>query len=261
MAKHTNPHSITRTLIPVIYSFLLLFFIWPASGASAGSATLTWDPPINTSEIDGYIVYYGQVSRHTAGFSDYEYSEFAGNTISYGIEGLEEGTIYYFAVTTEDIFGNESTYSDEVYCTISGSVVITVRDPFAPPEVIVDNGEAGTSSKGSWYVSGGANPYGNSSVYSKSAGKTYSFDAALHGTYEVSLWWTEWPSRSTSVPVEIYDGNTLIDTVLVNQTAQGDQWNVLGTYNFAGTARVTIVSEGTYSTCADAVKFLSADTF
>jgi PKD repeat protein len=79
MAKHTNLHSITRTLIPVVYSLLLLFF------------------------------------------SNYEYSEFAGNTRSYGIEGLEEGTIYYFAVTTEDVSGNESTYSDEVYCTISVS--------------------------------------------------------------------------------------------------------------------------------------------
>ena len=338
MAKHTNLHSITRTLIPVIYSFLLLFFIWPASGASAGSAILTWDAPASGSDIDGYQVYYGQASRHAAGFSDYEYSEFAGNAKSYVVEGLEEGTIYYFAVTTMDISGNESTYSDEVCCTISvsnenqspravfntdiqagtvplvvnfnasgshdadggivqyswqfgdgeteegiyvshtyvqpgqytsqltvtdtdgatdtTSVVTTVRDPFAPQEVILDNGEAGTSSTGSWQVSGGPDPYGNSSLYSKTAGATYSFDAALHGTYEVSLWWTEWKSRSTSVPVEIYDGDTLLDTVLVNQTAQGGQWNVLGTYNFAETARVTIVSEGSsHSTCADAVKF------
>jgi PKD repeat protein len=125
MARHaispTNLHSITRTLIPVIYSLLLLFFIWPASGASAGSATLTWNPPIDTPDIDGYTVYYGQVSRHAAGFSNYEYSEFAGNTRSYGIEGLEEGTIYYFAVTTMGSSGNESTYSNEVCCTISGS--------------------------------------------------------------------------------------------------------------------------------------------
>jgi hypothetical protein len=294
---------------------LLLFFIWPASGAIAGSATLTWDPPIDTPDIDGYQVYYGQVSRHAVGFSSYEYSEFAGNTRSYGIEGLEEG-IYYFAVTTMDSSGNESTYSDEVYCTISGSnenqspravfntdiqagtvprfgdgdtgegiyvshtyvqpgqytaeltvtdedgatdttsVGITVRDPFAPQEVIVDNGEAGTSSTGSWQVSGGPNPYGDGSLYSKRVGATYSFDAAIGGVYEVSLWWTEWPSRSTSVPVEIYDGDTLLDTVLVNQKAQGGQWNVLGTYTFAGTARVTIVSEGSsHSTCADAVKF------
>jgi PKD repeat protein len=341
MARHatspTNFHSITRTFIPVVYSLLLLFFIWPASGASAGSATLTWDPPIDSPDIYEYKVYCGQVSRYDAGFSDYEYSEFAGNSKSYVVEDLGEGIIYYFAVTAMDISGNESTYSDEVYCTISTgnenqspiavfnadiqagtvplvvnfdasgshdadggiveyswrfgngetgegiyvshtyvqpgqytaeltvtdedgatdttSVVITVRDPFAPPEVIVDNGEAGTSSTGNWQVSGGPDPYGDSSLYSKTAGATYSFDAALHGTHEVSLWWTEWPSRSTNVPVEIYDGNTLLDTVLVNQTAQGGQWNVLGTYNFAGTARITIVSEGTYSTCADAVKF------
>ena len=269
MARHTNLHSITRTFIPVVYSLLLLFFIWPASGAIAGSATLTWDPPTDTPDIDGYKVYYGQISRHAADFSDYEYSEFAGDTRSYGIEGLEEGIIYYFAVTTMDTSGNESTYSNEVCCTISGNgnqspraafnidtqagtvplvvnfdasgsldadggiveyswrfddgetgegiyvshtyvqpgqytaeltvtddggatdttgVVITVRDSFAPPEVIVDNSEAGTSSTGSWQVSGGPDPHGNSSLYSKTAGTTYSFDAAFHGTYEVSLW-------------------------------------------------------------------------
>jgi len=347
MARHaispTNLHSITRTLIGVIYSFLLLFFIWPASGVIAGSATLTWDPPTDTLDIDGYQVYYGQVSRHAAGFTDYDYSDFAGNTRSYEIEGLGEGIIYYFAVTTMDISGNESTYSDEVYCTISVSnenqppravfniqagtvplvvnfdasgshdadggivqyswqfgdgetaeewesyvshtyvqpgqytsqltvtdtdgakdttaLIIIAGDSSGHPEVIVDNGEAGTSSTGTWRTSGGADPYGNSSLYSKTVGATYSFEATIGGVYEVSLWWTEWPSRSTSVPVKIYDGDTLLDTVLVNQTAQGGQWNVLGTYSFSGTAKVTVVSEdSSYSTCADAVRFVFTDS-
>jgi hypothetical protein len=141
------------------------------------------------------------------------------------------------------------------------ALMITVRDMSGQSEIIVDNGEVGTSSTGSWRVSGGADPYGDRSLYSRTAGATYIFETAISGAYEVSIWWTEWPSRSRNVPVEIYDGNTLIDTVTVNQYENGGQWNVLGTYTFSGTAGVTVVSEDrSHSTCADAVRFLSADT-
>ena len=123
--------------------------------------------------------------------------------------------------------------------------------------VIVDNGDANTSFTGSWLFSGGANSYGNVSVYSKEIA-TYSFDTALHGTFEVSLWWTEWSSRSTAVFVKIYDGDVLLDTVTVNQMVNGGQWNMLGVYTFcANTAKVTILSGGGgFSTCADAVKYV-----
>ncbi len=128
-----------------------------------------------------------------------------------------------------------------------------------PEEVIIDNGNAGTSSTGRWYVSGSGNPYGDNSVYSYRAGAMYTFEAAVDGSYEISLWWTERVSRCTSVPVEIYDGHTLLDTVEVNQKVNGGQWNVLGTYVFSGTVRVVIISEGRYSTCADAVRFVSPE--
>ena len=55
-----------------------------------------------------------------------------------------------------------------------------------------------------------------------------------------------------TVPVDIYDGSTLIDTVYVNQTANGGKWNSLGTYTFSGTARVVINSQGGCTTSADA---------
>ena len=45
MVRHANLHSITHTLTPVVYSLLILFFIWPVSGAIAGSATLACDFP------------------------------------------------------------------------------------------------------------------------------------------------------------------------------------------------------------------------
>ena len=144
----------------------------------------------------------------------------------------------------------------EGHTTRTDTYDITIREFVPPGEVIIDNGDAGTSSTWGLYVSIGANPYGDNSLYSMYWGARYTFEAALDGSYEVSLWWTELRSRCSSVPVEIYDGYTLVDTIEVNQKANGGQWNLLGTYVFSGIARVVIISEGGCSTCADAVRFV-----
>ena len=125
---------------------------------------------------------------------------------------------------------------------------------------IIDNGDNGTTATGSWSVSSVSNYYGDDSLFNDVADTSYSFQVAVSGIQEISLWWTEWTTRSASVPVEIYDGDTLLDTVLVNQTAQGGQWNVLGTYNFTETAKIIIIAESSRSTCADAVRFNPVDT-
>jgi hypothetical protein len=214
----------------------------------AATAVVTWSPS-PSPDVTGYVVYYGTQSRQ------YEYEEDCGDVTECELFSFDDQTTYYIAVRAYDWSGQMSDYSEEVeFISASGS---EEEEFINGSEVIVDNGEAGTSSTGTWRSSGGANPYGSESLYSKNRGATYTFEAAIGGVYEVSLWWTERPSRSTSVPVEIYDGDTLLDTVLVNQKTQGGQWNVLGTYTFSGTAGVTVVSEGSsYSTCADAVRFV-----
>ena len=348
MAKHTNLYSITRTLIPVIYLLLLLFFIWPASGASAGSATLTWDPPIDTPDIDGYQVYYGQVSRHAAGFSNYGYSKFAGNTRSYGIEGLEEGTIYYFAVTTMDISGNESTYSNEVCCTISGSnenqspkavfnidtqagtvplvvdfdasgshdadggiveyswrfgdgktgeglyvnhtyvqpgqytaeltvtdedgatdttsVVITVRDPFAPQEIIVDNGDSAFSTVGTWDHSSSIPGYYDVDYQYHAPGtgnKTanWTFEIYSSGVYEISVRWSSYANRAPDATYSIFNNGTYLGDETVDQTVKGGQFIPIGEYSLLpGKLEVILTDEASGYVVADAVKLECVQT-
>jgi hypothetical protein len=126
-------------------------------------------------------------------------------------------------------------------------------------DIIIDNGDNGTAFTGDWKISGAENYYGNDSVYCKDIDETYTFEITVNGTQEIALWWTEWTSRGFEVPVRIYNGDTLLDTVLVNQTARGGQWNVLGVYDFTGTAKVVIVSMGnSCSVCADAVRFTDA---
>jgi|GEM_PF-2110879 len=132
---------------------------------------------------------------------------------------------------------------------------ITVSAPST--ELIIDNGDPGTSAVGSWPVSGGANPYGSVSLYSKNAGDSYTYSASAGGLQQVSVWWTDFANRETAVPIEIYDGTTLLDTVLVNQVINGGQWNILGNYTFNSQARIVINAVSSNSTCADAVRFVA----
>ncbi len=146
-------------------------------------------------------------------------------------------------------------------CSVSADAVRFVEKSEIPPEVelpqviLIDNGENGTSSIGSWRNSIGADPYGDSSLYSMEPDTTYTFETEVSGYHEVSMWWTEYSNRCIDTPVEIYDGQTLLDTVYIDQQTDGGQWNVLGTYEFTGSARVGIISEGGCSASADAVKF------
>lgn len=139
--------------------------------------------------------------------------------------------------------------------------VLFVRLDMPPADsiVILDNRDAATSKTGSWPVSGGKDPYESDAVYSRTAGHAFSwhFTAPSTGHYEVSMWWTQFSSRSNAAPVEIENAD---DTALVtvNQLTGGGRWNVLGSYRFeAGkTYRVTIRTlTDKSSVCADAVRF------
>ena len=128
-------------------------------------------------------------------------------------------------------------------------------------EVIVDNDGPGTSYEGGpWGYSSGSNPYGGSSRTEMRPGASYTFEAHITGYYAVSLWWTYWPSRCTNVPVDIYDGDTLLETVQVNHQENHGKWNFIGLYPFnSGTAKVVVRSESSScSSCADAVSFFAA---
>ena len=134
-------------------------------------------------------------------------------------------------------------------------------------DTIIDNGDPGTSFTGEWNVSGATGPWDPSdssatSLWSRDGDTyTWTFSPTDSGYHDFSMWWTEWPSRSGSVPVTIrYWGGT--DTLLINQQQDGGQWNLLNSYPFkAGehyNITITSVPGGSqnYSTCADAVKFV-----
>jgi len=157
-------------------------------------------------------------------------------------------------------WGGKTNYSfSNVTANHTIAVSFEIDAPEPPPspnEIIIDNGDDGTSFTGKWKVSRCPNPYGENSLYSWGREVHYTYQAPVNGTYTVLLWWTEHKSlRRNSVPVEIFDGDTLLDTVYVNQKTNGGQWNVLGQYVFSGTARVVVVSKGDRTTGVYAVRF------
>ncbi len=131
------------------------------------------------------------------------------------------------------------------------------------PQIIIDNGDSGTTFTGSWTISSGANPYGANSLYAN-ATATYTYTAnSINGNYNISMWWTWWANRCSSINIDIYDGYILLDTVQINQldSDNAGKWNLFGTYAFTGTAIIKITSVGSCTTCADAVKISRGSAF
>jgi len=167
---------------------------------------------------------------------------------------LTPSTTYSYSVLAYDAAGNVSAKSAAVSAT-------TLKAPVAPvvADIIVDNGGSGTSYTGTWAASDASGYYGSNSLWGRDGGTyTWTFIPTVSGNYQVSAWWTVWPSRSASVPIDIATSGGA-KRVFINQQQNGGKWNILGTYAFqAGVSyRVTITSQpGPSSTSADALKFV-----
>ena len=154
-------------------------------------------------------------------------------------------------IITFIVYDNDSTASEPV------TQVLSIREVIS--EDIIDNGSAVTSYTGTWSVSGAAEPYGTDSYWSRDGSTyTWTFSPTLTGYYQVYMWWTQWPSRSDNVPVDIENVSSTA-RVYINQQANGGQWNSLGQYAFSSGSSydVTVTAQpDPTSTCADAVRFV-----
>jgi hypothetical protein len=67
---------------------------------------------VSASDLAGYRVYFGTSPGSYAQARGTGVN--AGSTASLTVSNLQPGVIYYFAVTSYDMSGNESAYSAEV---------------------------------------------------------------------------------------------------------------------------------------------------
>lgn len=84
--------------------FGLLFF---CEGTFAASITVEWDAN-QEKDLAGYRIYWGTMSRN------YQHQADVGLRTQFQINDLQEGIRNYLAVTAVDLWGNESSFSQEI---------------------------------------------------------------------------------------------------------------------------------------------------
>jgi hypothetical protein len=118
-------HNSALIMSLILICFILCNVFLPPRYAFSAQVTLSWDPPTTytdgtpLTDLSGYKVYYGAAS------SNYSQTINVGNTNTYTVTNLSDGT-FYFAVTAYDVSGNESAYSNEVSKTIQSIVQDTL---------------------------------------------------------------------------------------------------------------------------------------
>lgn len=131
-------------------------------------------------------------------------------------------------------------------------------------EIVIDNLSAGAKDKtrsftGTWCTSVATNKFGANSLYSCGTGAdTYRWTPTITtaGNYDVYVWWSTHPNRSTSIPISVtHSGGTTSKTF--NQKMGGGQWVLHGRYGFAaGISGFVQISDVNGQACADAVRLV-----
>lgn len=130
-----------------IFSAIAATWNNPLKGAGV---TVAWLPN-SESNVSGYRIYYGKISR------SYRYVVDVGNATEYVISAMPDSGKYYFAVRAYDYGDNESLYSDEA------SLYIPWDESMAPPEIpestggSVSNGSGSSGNSSSEEVADGTN--------------------------------------------------------------------------------------------------------
>lgn len=169
-------------------------------------------------------------------------------------------TVTFPATTTGSFSGQLSFATNDpdknpFNFTVQGEVFVS-----APPQ-IVDDGDAGFSTVGSWVPFSGSG-YQSDGRYAAAGGgssvATWSFPLPGPGTYRVSVNWVEHPNRATNAPYSVNGG----PATLVNQQVApndfieaGTAWEDLGNFVVAGTTlNVTLSNAANGYVIADAVR-------
>ncbi len=143
--------------------------------------------------------------------------------------------------------------------------------PNAPLVIVVDSNQSANGAdaqcvvSGSWTSSNNVAGYYNTGYWWRSVGATNDaaeFRAKLPKAMKVKVqaWWPAAGDRSTKAPFSIYDAsNVQLDTVYVNQQANGGTWVDLGTYPLTAgwnTVALSRWTSGSGVVVADAVRFV-----
>jgi hypothetical protein len=100
-----NSRRLFATFVAAVFGMMV------GDSVRGATVTLGWNASVG-SGVAGYHLYYGGVSQHYTNMVD------AGKATNATVTGLNVGGTYYFAVTSYDVIGLESLFSQEISFTV-----------------------------------------------------------------------------------------------------------------------------------------------
>lgn len=180
----------------------------------------------------------------------------ASGVWSFTATGLTNNSTTPYYIECVDDLGN---YSDDYIL----NVYVAGDDPGASG-IVVDDLDSGCTFTGAWSISSSIAGYNGSGYHYTTSGLANAADTATFtptigtaGVYEVALWWTEYSNRPDAAPYTItHSGGT--SSGYIDQTANGGQWNVIGSYHCptGSTCEIEIGGDDAGYTIADAARFV-----
>lgn len=175
-------------------------------------------------------------------------------------------TVHYIYSQSGELLGEYSAGASErltEYIYLNGQPVAMASkktDVYQPPgdELILDNGEPGTASSGSWQTKSNKLDYGPDYLFAnKSANRSYRWSATPPGNkFQVYAWWVSGKSFSSQVAYTIAYGDGETDKVSRSHKSGGGQWQLLGTYHSTGGQYHVEVSSPDNKFVADAIRWV-----
>ena len=160
-----------------------------------------------------------------------------GQRVSKTADGV---TVHFIYSPSGELLGEYNADSTGIfteYVYLNGQpIAVTSKktEIYQPPgsELIVDNGDTGTSGNGSWQSKSNRKDYGANYLFAnKATGQNYRWTATPPGTmYDVYAWWVSGKSYSAQVTYTIGYGSGETDTVIKSQKSGGGQWQFLGSF-------------------------------
>ena len=165
-----------------------------------------------------------------------------------------------------ELDGQGNSLRDYIYLASQPLAVVDYQQTQQPPppgqDLIIDNGAAATSFTGTWASTNSNKAYNGNYGLSNNNGNTYRWTpSSLNASdYAVYARWPGVKQHNNSAQYTIsHNGQT--STSNQDQSKNGNQWVLLGTYSFNGSGSETIeLSDLGDKTAADAVRLVEVTT-
>lgn len=160
--------------------------------------------------------------------------------------------------------GGDGEYREYIYLEGLPVAVLTRSSATVTPpgaELILDNGDQGTSATGNWRGKTSKADFGPGYLYAtKSANTSYRWTATPPGDqYRVYAWWVDRKNQSGNVIYTIRHGSGQLDKVTRSQKIGGGQWQLLGSYSSEDGQDFVEVSSDKNKFTADAIRWIAVN--